>query len=199
MRLRDHLQRVALADDALVERVGELQHGLDLVLHHAADRDAGPVARPRGRPPASSTLGRISGDSPCSSASFACSVVQLGEQRRRARSARRLGAARRAAAFCAPPAFQRAAGAFDRLAAAAQLARAARGARRPAPSRRSSAASSVAEPLASRAPASRRRRVCALADVDADGLLAADDRRARSRAPRCGGGSPRPRPASRAG
>ena len=31
-----------------LERVGELQHGLDLVLDHAADRDAGPVGDHRG-------------------------------------------------------------------------------------------------------------------------------------------------------
>ena len=33
-----------LPDDPLVQGVGQLQHGLDLVLDHAADRDAGPVA-----------------------------------------------------------------------------------------------------------------------------------------------------------
>ena len=38
------LQPVILADDALRQRVGEVQHRLRLVADHAADRDAGPVA-----------------------------------------------------------------------------------------------------------------------------------------------------------
>ena len=40
---RDHLHGVVLADDALVEVAGEVQHRLDLVLHHAADGDARPI------------------------------------------------------------------------------------------------------------------------------------------------------------
>ena len=36
-------ERVALADDAPVERLRELEDGFDLVLHHAAHRNAGPV------------------------------------------------------------------------------------------------------------------------------------------------------------
>ncbi len=46
--LGDQLQRMALADHALVQRVGELQHRLHLVAHHAAQRDAGPVGDHRG-------------------------------------------------------------------------------------------------------------------------------------------------------
>jgi hypothetical protein len=48
MRLRDHLQPMLLADDALVERVGELEDRLHFVLHHAADGDARPVRNHRG-------------------------------------------------------------------------------------------------------------------------------------------------------
>ena len=40
---RDHVERVALADDTLVEGVSQMQQRLDFVLHHAADRHAGPV------------------------------------------------------------------------------------------------------------------------------------------------------------
>ena len=43
----DHLQRVFLADHPLVERVGQLQHRLHLVLDHAPDGDAGPVLHHR--------------------------------------------------------------------------------------------------------------------------------------------------------
>ena len=39
---------MALADDAPVEDLRQLQHGLDLVLDHAADGDAGPVRDDRG-------------------------------------------------------------------------------------------------------------------------------------------------------
>lgn len=39
----DHLQGVALADDALVQGIGELEHRRDLVLDHAPHRDAGPI------------------------------------------------------------------------------------------------------------------------------------------------------------
>ena len=39
----DRLEAVTLPDDALAERVDELEDGLDLVLHHAADGDACPV------------------------------------------------------------------------------------------------------------------------------------------------------------
>ena len=46
--LGDGVEAVALADHAPVERVGELEHALDFVLHHAADRDAGPVRDDRG-------------------------------------------------------------------------------------------------------------------------------------------------------
>ena len=41
--LGDHLQAVRLADDAPVQDVGEAEDRLDLVLDHAADRNAGPV------------------------------------------------------------------------------------------------------------------------------------------------------------
>ena len=41
--LGDHLEAVALADDAPVEDVGEIEHRLDLVGDHLADRNAGPV------------------------------------------------------------------------------------------------------------------------------------------------------------
>ena len=44
----DHIERVALADDALVERLGQLEHGFDFVLDHAAHRHAGPVLHDRG-------------------------------------------------------------------------------------------------------------------------------------------------------
>ena len=39
----DHLHRVVLADHPLPQRILELEDRLDLVLHHAADGDAGPV------------------------------------------------------------------------------------------------------------------------------------------------------------
>ena len=39
---------MALPDDALVQRLGEVEHRLDLVLDHPADRDAGPVRDDRG-------------------------------------------------------------------------------------------------------------------------------------------------------
>jgi hypothetical protein len=45
---RDHVERVPLPDDPLVEGVGELEHRLDLVLDHAAYGDARPVADDRG-------------------------------------------------------------------------------------------------------------------------------------------------------
>ena len=38
---------MTLADDAAVQRVGQGQHGFDLVLHHAAHRNAGPVRHHR--------------------------------------------------------------------------------------------------------------------------------------------------------
>ena len=47
-RLRDRLQRVVLADDALARGSRERQNGRDLVLDHAADGDAGPVGDDRG-------------------------------------------------------------------------------------------------------------------------------------------------------
>lgn len=43
----DHVERVALADDALVERIGQLEHAVDFVPDHAPDRDAGPVLHDR--------------------------------------------------------------------------------------------------------------------------------------------------------
>ena len=46
--LGDHADAVALPDDALVQRLREIEHGLDLVLDHPADRDAGPVRDDRG-------------------------------------------------------------------------------------------------------------------------------------------------------
>ena len=46
--LGDHLEAVALADDAPVEDLGEMQHRLDLVGDHLADRNAGPVGDDRG-------------------------------------------------------------------------------------------------------------------------------------------------------
>lgn len=44
----DHLQGMTLTDDPFVERLGQLEDGLDLVLDHAPDRDAGPVGDHRG-------------------------------------------------------------------------------------------------------------------------------------------------------
>ena len=41
--LGDHLKTVALSDDALVEDAGEIEHRLDLVGDHLADRNSGPV------------------------------------------------------------------------------------------------------------------------------------------------------------
>ena len=46
--LGDHRQAMRLADDAPVEDFRQPQHVLDLVLHHAADRNAGPVGDHRG-------------------------------------------------------------------------------------------------------------------------------------------------------
>src|SRR5262249_31751923 len=40
---RDHLEAVALADNARVQRIDQLEHRLDLVLDHSADGDARPV------------------------------------------------------------------------------------------------------------------------------------------------------------
>ena len=68
-----------------------------------------------------STLGMISGASPCSAASLSCSTCELGEQRARGRGS---------------PAGD---GAVDRLVVAAQASRAARGCGRRSPSRPSSA------------------------------------------------------------
>ena len=48
MRLAIILQAVRLADHAAVEDVGEAEDRLDLVLDHAADRNAGPVGDHRG-------------------------------------------------------------------------------------------------------------------------------------------------------
>ncbi len=39
---------MALAEHASAERFGQFQHSLDLVLHHAAHRNAGPIAHDRG-------------------------------------------------------------------------------------------------------------------------------------------------------
>ena len=44
----DHLERVPLPDHALIQRLGQLQHGFELVLHHAPDRNTGPVLHDRG-------------------------------------------------------------------------------------------------------------------------------------------------------
>ena len=46
--LGDHLEAVALSDDAPVENVGEVEHGLDLVGDHLADRNARPVGHDGG-------------------------------------------------------------------------------------------------------------------------------------------------------
>ena len=46
--LGDHLETVALSDDALVENAGEVEHGLDLVGDHLADRNSRPVGDDRG-------------------------------------------------------------------------------------------------------------------------------------------------------
>ena len=43
----DHLQGMTLPEHTLVEGVGQLEHGFDFVLHHAADRNAGPIAHHR--------------------------------------------------------------------------------------------------------------------------------------------------------
>ena len=45
--LGDHRQPVGLADHAPVENLGQPQHVLDVVLDHAADRNAGPVGHHR--------------------------------------------------------------------------------------------------------------------------------------------------------
>ena len=50
----DHRQPMGLADDAAVEDFRQAEDGLDLVAHHPADRDAGPV-RDHGRTDCSST------------------------------------------------------------------------------------------------------------------------------------------------
>ena len=137
------------------ERVGQLEHRLDLVLDHAADRNAGPVLRRRDATACSSTLGRISGVSPCSCGELRLQRLQLGQQRLRAPRASaaggRRGVARRRALVCAVG--DDAAIAARRL-VALELApraalpralrrraawRAARGSGRPAPSPRSSA------------------------------------------------------------
>ena len=173
-----------------------LRTACDLVLDHPADRDAGPVGDDAGhrlRVDASAgsaatrpAAPRACACSSCSSASSVSRSIGCGAPRRRAGGASTSAASR----LRAVP--------VDRLVVAAQLARAARGSCRRAPSPPSSAAR--ARPGArARAPSFSSTSLRARADVDADRCLAVDDRRARSRAPRCAAGSPRPRPASRAG
>ena len=177
--LGDHLERVILADDALAERVGQLQHRLDLVLDHAADRNAGPVARRRWRPPARRRVGRISGRV----------ALQLGElvlqlaRARRAASARSLGsaapAARRRRLGCVGAvARQRAAGACRPAAPAPRRASRAQLAQPDAVDQRllrRSSASRARRGASSSARAARRRSLSRSAVVDADRRLAADD------------------------
>ena len=180
MRLAIISSAVVLADRRAGSAISaSLQHGLDLVLDHPADRDAGPVGDDARPPPARRPTGRISGVSPCSARELRLQAVQLGQQRARARRPpalrpaarrRRRGAARR-----------RAAGAVDRLVAAAQLRAQRERSRRPAPSRPASAARAPPAALVARPRASPRSSRRALGDVDADRLLAADDARARSR------------------
>ena len=44
----NEIQTVTLANNALVQRVGKVQHRVDLVFHHPAQRDPGPVRDHRG-------------------------------------------------------------------------------------------------------------------------------------------------------
>ena len=44
----NEVQTVTLADNALVERVCQVKHRVDLVFHHPAQRDPGPVGDHRG-------------------------------------------------------------------------------------------------------------------------------------------------------
>jgi hypothetical protein len=102
---RDHLQAVLLADDALVERVGELEHRLHSFL----------TMRPTGMPvqsatteatACSSTEGRMSGDSPCTAGFWpAVRAVRRAARRGRVRAWAAAGVATAAAsAAVAPPA-----------------------------------------------------------------------------------------------
>ena len=129
-----------------------------------------------------STLGRISGVSPCSSASFVCSSLQLGEQLlapRRQRAGARLSAVR--------------------LAAVAQLARAARGSGRPASCSSAQRCSSRASRSCLGRRASPRPRLRRAPIVDADRRLAVDDAELGLQRLDAPAASPPPRPAWRAG
>ena len=44
----NQVQTVTLADNALVQRVGKVEYRVDLVFHHPAQRDPGPVRDDRG-------------------------------------------------------------------------------------------------------------------------------------------------------
>ena len=160
-----------------LERVGELEHRLDLVLHHPADRNAGPVRDDRRRPPARRRVGRMSGRL----------ALQLGELRPAAR-------AESASSFCVRSGVARASTARLRAGAVGSRARGggcacrapstgfpparsfSRSSRMPSTSafssrQRSSSPPSRSRSAASFASASARRDL----GVDADRLLAPDD------------------------
>ncbi len=68
--LGDRFQGVRLADDPLFHLGFEIQHGLNLVRHHAADRDAGPSGDDIGH--------RLAIDANLQQRRFALDLAQLG-------------------------------------------------------------------------------------------------------------------------
>ena len=174
MRLAIISSAWSLADDALVQRVGQLQHGLDLVLDHPADRNAGPVRDDRGHRLLVDASAGSAASRPAASSSFACSACSSASSwlALAPASAARLGAgaAAAAAAVARRPPRLRACCRCLRPAAPprAQLARGSRGCGRPAPSRSLQRSSS------------RASRVCASASAARPRAAAARPRRCRS-------------------
>ena len=164
-----------------------LQHRLDLVLHHAADRDAGPVRDHRGHgllvdasAGSAATRPAASRSCACSSCSSASSAVALGRRRLPASPAATAGLGRRASA---------AVSSVLPVPSTGRLAVAQRRAQRQdavdqlllrLPSAASSSASALALAAQLRSAAS-----APLGGVDADRLFAADDLQLGLAAPRC--------------
>ena len=157
-----------------------VQSGHDRGDRLLVDAAAGSAAS---RPAASSSCA-------CSSRSSASSACALVRRRRRPPARRRRPSARRppapACCRCLRPA----------RSPARSFARRSPGSRRPARFSAFQRSSSAARASSLAARASRSTPCVALADVDADRLLAADDLQLGLAAPRCAAGSPRPRPAS---
>ena len=105
----DLRQRMILADDARAKVLLQLQHGLDLVLHHLADRDT--------RPAGDDFADDLGIDADPHQRRFALQLVQFGVQLRRVRLRRPSTSAVPARAELRP----------ERAPAAAALAAGARG------------------------------------------------------------------------